>query len=353
MNAQVMGQALVRWYEANRRTLPWREDPTPYRVLVSEIMLQQTGVETVLGYFERFFVKFPGWPSLAFASDEALLKAWEGMGYYKRAFNLREAARIILRDFHGAVPDNPQTLLRLPGVGPYTANAVAAIAYNRSCLGLDGNTTRVLSRLFAFEKDTSRLNSRRGLTQLGMEMMPPKRACDYNQALMELGALVCRPKKALCSSCPISKGCKAFQINRVTAFPVKPERGRMVQKNRVLGLVLHKGRVLISKRPEDGLLGGLWELPEQELREGINSRSELVRFLWECFRVMGTIEGYLGDIRHTVSHLRIKAEVFLVNLNPTMTHPSPKRGILVSSEDLHLYPLTAISHKALHLLKNP
>lgn len=353
MKAQSMGRALVGWYEVHRRTLPWREDLTPYRVLVSEIMLQQTGVKTVLGYFESFLRQFPDLVSLACASDEALLKAWEGMGYYKRAFRLREAARVILNDFRGVIPRTPNALLGLPGVGYYTANAVAALAYNHPCIALDGNAVRVLSRLFTFKKDVSKSDSRRDLAHLGIQIMPSVKASAFNQALMELGSLVCRPKRPLCAFCPVFKGCKSFKEKGVTGFPIKPKRGVTLRKSLVLGLVLHQGRVFLLKRPQAALLGGLWELPYQEILEPSDFETQLERFLWERFRLLASIEGCLGIVCHSVSRFRMKAKVFLGTLNPTVPPPILKEGLFVPLKDLHLHPMTALSHKALNLYKNP
>jgi A/G-specific adenine glycosylase len=273
------------------------------------------------------------------------------MGYYRRVLSLKKTAQAILNSFQGTIPDNPQALVDLPGVGPYTANAVAAIAYNKPCLALDGNAVRVLSRLFAFEKDASKSSSRRELACLGMRIMPPGKASAFNQALMELGALICRPKKPLCTSCPASKGCKGLKENRVAKFPINPKRGGMVRKNLVLGLVIHQGLVLLSKRPQGALLGGLWELPHRELLEDSEFESELVRFLWTRFRLLISIEGYLGDIRHTVSRFRMHAKVFLGYPSPSIPQLFPKEGLFILLEDLNLYPMTALSHKALNLWK--
>jgi A/G-specific adenine glycosylase len=342
-----LGHALVEWYEKNKRSLPWREDPAPYRVLVSEVMLQQTRVETVLGYFEPFLKRFPDILTLAAASDEALLKAWEGLGYYRRAFGLRRAAQVILQDYGGLIPKTPKCLQGLPGLGAYTGTAVAAIAYDYPCVALDANAIRVLARLFAFDGNVAMAQSLRRLTSLGQRLMPPKEASTFTQALMELGALVCTPKAPACENCPVAFACKGSILGIAGCLPVKPKTKPTPERRFLLGVAVWNGSLLLALRPPSGLLGGLWEFPQEEILGDQEAEASLVRPLWDRLNLRSLAAQSLGTVRHAYSHFRLAAHVYICSVNPLAGKAIPDAFRWVPLEELALHPLTGLTHKAL------
>ena len=252
---------LLLWFHAEKRTLPWRDDPHPYRVWVSEIMLQQTRVSAVLPYFTRFVAALPDVAALADVPEDVLLKLWEGLGYYSRARNLKRAAQIICRDHGGVMPRDFSTLLALPGIGRYTAGAISSIAYGAPCPAVDGNVLRVVARLTASPLDIMKERTRREAEQAIAAILPAD-AGSFNQALMELGALVCLPHGAArCDICPLAHLCRANAAGTVAAFPVKsPKKPRRIEQRTVFRLE-RDGRIAIHRRPAKGLLAGLWELP--------------------------------------------------------------------------------------------
>ena len=254
--------ALCNWYRAGHRDLPWRRTPTPYHVWVSEIMLQQTRVQAVLPYYERFMRALPTVQALAEAPEEQLMKLWEGLGYYSRARNLQKATRVVCEQYGGEMPCTREELLTLPGIGPYTAGAVASIAGGQACPAVDGNVLRVLSRLFAREWDIRTQAVKRQAECELSAVIPADCPGDCNQALMELGAMVCLPNGApLCDSCPVSGLCLAHEAGSEQRFPVRAPKKQRPVENRVVFLLWKDGRLALRKRPNSGLLAGLWEFP--------------------------------------------------------------------------------------------
>ena len=267
---------LLYWYAENRRILPWREDPTPYHVWISEIMLQQTRVEAVKPYYTRFLEAFPTPAALAQAEPDRLMKMWEGLGYYSRARNLQKAAKVITSEYGGALPADLSLLRSLPGIGPYTAGAIASIAFGIPAPAVDGNVLRVISRFLGSEEDISLPATVKKITSLLAEIYPadPDGASSMTQALMELGATVCLPGgEPKCALCPLADLCRARAEGKTSSIPVKaPKKPRTVGQFTVL-LLCCNGRYALSKRPEHGLLAGLWEFPnfpanltEEEIR---------------------------------------------------------------------------------------
>ncbi len=259
---EAAAQPLLSWYDKNRRILPWREDPSPYHVWVSEIMLQQTRVEAVKAYYDRFMKALPDIASLAGANDEELLKLWEGLGYYNRVRNLKKAAVVIMEEYGGVMPSEYEELLKLPGIGSYTAGAVSSIAYGKRAPAVDGNVLRVLARLKGDGRDISLPAVRAEITKELWRDMESERPGDFNQALMELGALVCIPVGApRCAECPWEGLCAAHREKKELDFPVKtPKKPRTVEEKTVL-VILDENRAALRKRPEGGLLGGMYEFP--------------------------------------------------------------------------------------------
>lgn len=258
---------LLSWYDLNARAMPWRDRPDPYRVWVSEIMLQQTRVETVIPYFERFTSALPDIAALASAPEEQLLKLWEGLGYYSRVRNLGRAARIVAEEFGGQLPADPEQLAKLPGIGPYTAGAIASIAFGIPVPAVDGNVLRVIARLTADPSDMSGAKAQKNVADRIMPCIPPDRPGDFTQALMELGATVCLPKaEPLCGQCPLAGQCLALRQGNPSGYPAHAAaRPRRVEERTVLLATACDGReILVRKRPAIGLLAGLWEFPHEE-----------------------------------------------------------------------------------------
>lgn len=256
---------LLAWYRRHKRDLPWRRSRDPYHIWVSEIMLQQTRVDTVIPYFHRFIDQFPTTEALASAPEEEVLKAWEGLGYYSRARNLQSAVREVQERYGGKVPSTKDDVFSLRGVGPYTAGAILSIAYNLPEPAVDGNVMRVLSRYFLIEEDIMKGSTRVRMEQLAKELIPEGAASDFNQALMELGALVCTPKSPQCLICPVLAGCAGREAGMEEALPVKKKAKPPRPERRVAALIEgagdHAGRVLVRQRPQEGLLARMWELP--------------------------------------------------------------------------------------------
>lgn len=253
---------LLDWFDLNARILPWRQDPKPYYVWVSEIMLQQTRVEAVKGYFDRFITALPDIKALAQVDEERLMKLWEGLGYYNRARSLKKAANIIMNEYNGELPANYDLLLTLPGIGSYTAGAIGSIAFGLPVPAVDGNVLRVLKRIAGSFDDITKEKVKKELERELLEIMPTNRSGDYNQALMELGATVCIPNgKPLCDKCPVMHLCEAFHKDLTNQIPVKPKKKARIIEEKTVFVFEYKDKYAIRKRVEKGLLHGLWELP--------------------------------------------------------------------------------------------
>ena len=270
---------LLDFYDSQRRILPWREEPTPYHVWVSEIMLQQTRVEAVKAYYKRFMDALPDIRSLAEAEEEMLLKLWEGLGYYNRVRNLHKAAQIIVEQYDGEMPDSYEEIIGLPGIGSYTAGAIASIAFGICRPAVDGNVLRVLSRLRGDSRDIMQQSVRTSVEQELLEVIPAERPGDFNQALMELGAMVCTPNGApQCERCPWEKVCVAHGEGKELQFPVKaPKKERVIEEKTIL-IIRDGERAAIRKRPGKGLLAGMYEFPSVT---GHLSEDEVLSYLKE------------------------------------------------------------------------
>lgn len=292
-------EPLLAWYDANARVLPWRSQPTPYRVWVSETMLQQTRVEAVRPYFARFMQALPDIAALAAVDEQTLLKLWEGLGYYSRARNLHKAAGVVMQQYGGRLPADPQLLAKLPGIGPYTAGAIASIAFNYPAAAVDGNVLRVLSRLTAFQQDVGPAAVRAATAQALLRILPA-RVGAFNQALMELGALVCLPNTApKCLLCPLAALCRGRAVGLETQLPVKAKKKPRAVQQRTVLLALHEGRVALRRRPDEGLLAGLWEFPALE---GALTAGQLpARLAALGLHVQGLSDA--GSARHIFTHL--------------------------------------------------
>lgn len=309
-------RALASWYTAHRRDLPWRRTDIPYAIWVAETMLQQTQVGTVAPYYERFLERFPTVTALAEASLDAVLKAWEGLGYYARARNLHRATQLIVEHYGGRLPDTYKELLKLPGVGPYTASAIASIAFGRDEPVLDGNVTRVLCRLFLIEDNPKKATVKKDLLHLARLLIAPGEAGRFNQAMMDLGAMICTPREPDCAHCPIVTHCRAHQEGREADLPVRKERTPLPHRDIAMGLVWDRprhiagARLLIAKRHEADLLGGLWEFPGGHRESGETLEAALKRELKEELGIDVTVQAPFITVRHAFTHFRVTLHTF-------------------------------------------
>ncbi|MBI5202428.1 MAG: A/G-specific adenine glycosylase [Elusimicrobia bacterium] len=304
--------ALLAWYDENRRTLPWRERPTPYRVWISEIMLQQTQVNTVLPYYERFLSRFPDVSALADAPEPEVLKLWAGLGYYSRARNLREAARRVVADHGGRFPDTPEAVLALPGIGRYTAGAILSIAFGKPEPLADGNVARVFARRFALRGDVKSPALLKRVWELAGSAVDRERPGDWNQALMELGALVCVPETPRCADCPLTRWCEAKKKGLEELLPERTEKRAPIDLEWKALWIERGGKVLLWRRADDErFLPGHWALPEaRHLKAELGTR--------------------LGTVRHSITHHRIRVKVLAAE---TKASPSNARWVPVGETD--------------------
>ena len=290
---------LLSWYDREARVLPWRSDPVPYKVWVSEMMLQQTRVDTVIPYFLRFIEELPGVPELAAVPEDRLLKLWQGLGYYNRARNLKKAAEMMMEEYQGRLPDTPEMLEKLPGIGTYSAGAIASIAFSKPVPAVDGNVLRILLRLEGSREDIGSSATKKWAAGLIREWIPEDRPGDFNQALMDLGATICLPNgEPLCGNCPVSPYCRARDLNLIREIPVKAEKKKRLQEKKTVLILQHGNDVAIRKRQEAGLLSGLWEFPNLE---GHQTEEEIRRQLVEWDITVLEMEA-LASSRHIFSH---------------------------------------------------
>ena len=317
MRPMIALQLLTWWDKHGRKHLPWQRDRAPYRVWVSEIMLQQTRVETVIPYFERFMASFPDVQALAAASDDDVLAIWAGLGYYSRAHNLLKAARIVVAQHGGELPRDFDSLVALPGIGRSTAGAILALAHGQPKAILDGNARRVLARVHAVDGWPGEASVSRTLWDLAEKNTPPERASDYTQAIMDLGATVCLRRRPRCGACPLAKSCRARKHGLVAEIPAsKPAANRPLKRRSVLVVQRPDGAVLLRRHPPTGIWAGLWSLPTLEKEESAPD--------W-CARVLGCSprsQAELKPVRHGFSHFEL--EIRPIHL-PVSTPPDEIR----------------------------
>ena len=310
LNKGRFADLLLRWWDAGHRDLPWRQANSGYAIWIAEIMLQQTQIATVIPYYLRWMARFPDVATVAEAPLDDVLLAWQGLGYYSRARNIHAAAQQIMRQYGGRLPDTAAELARLPGIGPYTSGAIASIAFGRREPVLDGNVIRVLSRLLDLELDVTLTTTRRLLWQVADELVPEDRAGDYNQALMELGQLICLGPAPMCSKCPAAGLCLARRRGTQYERPVRPPRKRSPHYDVVSGVIWRdeideSAQFLIARRPLDGMLGGLWEFPGGKVEPTESPESALQREITEELAIDIQVGDRLATIRHAYTHFRI------------------------------------------------
>ncbi len=303
--------ALVQWYRVHHRLLPWRKTRDAYRIWVSEVMLQQTQVKTVLAYYTRFLHAFPDIHSLADAPLQDVLKVWEGLGYYARARNLHQAARVVQKRYQGRVPDDRELFIALPGVGKYISAAVLSMAFDQPYPVVDGNVKRLAARLFTVDQAVNASGAYQVFEPYAGALLGQENPGMFNQAMMELGALLCLPRKPLCDECPLTRFCHALKTKQVAQFPKRLKKRAVPHYRVVIGIIFKKNRILITRRKERGLLGGLWEFPGGKVDDGETPEQACVREVKEETGLAVTIDSFLTQIRHAYTHFKITADVFI------------------------------------------
>lgn len=301
---------LLEWYDTNRRDLTWRNDPRPYPVWISEIMAQQTQIDRVVQYHARWMDRYPDLESLAGASEEEVLKSWEGLGYYSRVRNIRKAARTIMDEHEGVFPSDFQTIRTLPGIGEYTAGAIASIAFEEVVPAIDANVLRVFARLLDIDVPVREKTAREVITECVRELIPERRPGDFNQAIMEFGALVCS-KRPVCSGCPVQAHCLAFAKGVADQRPILPPKKGVIRIDMATGVLVHKGRMLIQKRKPDDVWPGLWEFPGGVIEKGETPEQALCREYMEEVELAVVPDEKITVVTYAYTRYRVTMHCYL------------------------------------------
>lgn len=341
-------QKLLKWYNKNQRNLPWRKTTDPYHIWVSEVMLQQTQVDTVIPYYKRFLKLFPNLKILARADLNVVLKAWEGLGYYARARNLRKAAAVVLDKHQGRVPEDEDDFRALPGVGEYICAAVLSIAFKKPLAVVDGNVKRVLARLLLINTPVNDSKNPKTFSEAADLLLARKNPHLFNQAMMELGALICRPKNPDCLNCPLQKFCKANQGNLVEKFPKRIKTKKVPTYHIAAGVVFKKGKILITRRKPEGLLGGLWEFPGGKKLKNETLETTCIREIKEEVNLDVKVIKKLTTVKHAYTHFKIIMDVFTCDfVKGRIKLNGPDNFCWIRLDQIDNYPLPKATLKAL------
>ncbi len=347
---------LLQWFRNTNRDLPWRRTYNPYHVWISEIMLQQTQMDRGVAYFLRWIKRFPDAQAVAVAEEQEILKYWEGLGYYARARNLHKAAKVIAHEFQGEVPCEYQQLLKLPGIGPYTAAAIASVAGNYDVAVIDANVTRVYARLFNIAEPVKQSQVQKRLVEIAQDLLPKGQARAYNQALMDLGGLICTPKNPSCSECPIAFSCSALQEGTVAMRPVVGPKKNVITLHKVAALILRGENIFIQQRRPDDVWGGLWEFPGGQVEEG-EAGNGIVNKIFEDTGLSVSLCKYITKVVHQYTHHKIILHCFLCTLIGEKAEPvlaSACNYQWISLEKLEHFAFPAGPRKILEYIKtNP
>jgi A/G-specific adenine glycosylase len=349
-----LARALLSWFDRNRRVLPWRKDRDPYHIWVSEIMLQQTQVATVIPFYTRFLEAFPSIPALAAAELQDVLRLWEGLGYYRRARNLHAAAQRLVRESAGCIPNDPSLMRGLPGIGRYTLGAILSQAYDARLPVVEANSQRVLSRLFGWRDDPRGGPARRRLWQTAEALLPKRRVGDFNQALMELGALVCTPLAPRCPACPVARHCAARRLGVQEEIPARAARPETVRHEEVAVIVRRGTRVLLLQRPDEGRWASLWEFPHGAEEAGETHERAAVRLAQQLAGIAVKMGPELLTLRHSVTHHRITLVCFEADYRSGRFQSSFYRaGNWLEPGQLAAYPVSAPQRRLAQKLISP
>ena len=346
---------LLKWFDDHQRDLPWRKHYRPYEVWISEVMLQQTQVRTMLPHYERWMDRFPDIRSVAEAPEDTVLKHWEGLGYYNRARNIQRTARIITREFQGKIPRDYRTLQNLPGIGPYTASAILSLAFNEDRPVVDGNVKRVFARLFDISTVLTAPESLRLMDETAHSILPPGKARNFNQALMELGALVCTPRSPRCLDCPIGHECRGRTLAIAGQRPVAAPAKAVSSIEVAVGVLVSNGRIFIQKRPPGGLMPLLWEFPGGKVKAGETPEEALAREMREELEVEIQILGKIGVIRHSYTSFRAALHAFTCRLRDESRLPvlrSATEGKWVNRQEIADFPFPSANGKLIRMLED-
>jgi A/G-specific adenine glycosylase len=349
---QTMQTKLLAWYDRHHRDLPWRRTRDPYAVWLSEIMLQQTQVATVIPYYERFLKNFPHVETLANAPLDRVLKLWQGLGYYSRARNLHQAAQTIVSNHNAHLPPTVEELQSLPGIGRYTAGAIASIAFDLDEPVLDGNVERVLCRVFRIKTPPKESATHKKLWSLARSIVPSGHAGFFNQALMDLGATICTPKNPDCNHCPVCDLCNARKYNEQNDLPVKTHRPPTPHYEVVAGVIWKNEKILIDQRKPEGLLGGLWEFPGGKLEKGETLEEALAREVREELGIEISVGQELIVVKHAYSHFRITLHAFECRFRSGKVHAVQCVAFKwVSLDELDRYAFPKANEKIISALR--
>lgn len=345
---------LLAWYAKHKRDLPWRRTREPYRIWLAEILLQQTRVEAVIPYYEKFLARFPDVFALANAPLDDVLKTWEGAGYYARARNLHRAAKIVANERAGKFPRTVKGLLELPGIGRYTAGAIASIAFNVNAPVVDGNVMRVLCRYFGIRDDPKTSATHEQLWDIATTLLPDGHAREFNQAVMELGATICLPKNPRCLLCPVQKDCVARQLGIQNQLPVKRANKELPHKMIAAGVIFKHGKILIQQRLSEGLLGGLWEFPGGKVEEGESLESCVAREVREELGIEIHVGKEIIAVDHAYSHFSITLHAFHCEfVSGRVKLSSAQKWKWVKPSELEQYAFPAANRKIIQQLLVP
>ena len=349
-----LSRRLLAWFARRRRDLPWRRDRDPYRIWVSEVMLQQTQAATVVPYFERFLDKFPTLAALAAADEQDVLRLWEGLGYYRRARDLLQTARLLTAAHGGRFPDDSDALDGLPGLGRYTRNAVLSQAFDRRLPILEANSRRVLARLFGRTGDPSRGPEQRWLWAAAEALLPTRRAGDFNQALMELGALVCTPAAPRCPDCPLAADCVARRLGRQESIPTRTPPPEPVSVREAAVVVRRGEEVLLLQRPPEGRWASLWEFPHGPLAAGESADEAAARLLPELTGLRARLGPELVTLRHGVTRFRITLVCFEAeHLSGDFRSAFYRQAAWLSPRELSARPVSSPQRRLAKLAADP
>lgn len=331
---------LLQWYDQHRRDLPWRETSDPYKVWLSEVMLQQTRVDTVIPYYHRFLKSFPSIQKLAQAEQQEVLKCWEGLGYYSRGRNFHQSAKSVVKNSGGEVPSDYDQFISLKGVGPYTAAAVLSIAYNKKYAVVDGNVIRVITRYLGIEDDIRGSQVKKAVQEFVTETIPSESPGNFNQSVMELGAIICKPISPHCDKCPLSTQCVAYNSAKTDIIPYKSKAKKIPHYHIGVGMILNqKNELLIALRPDDGMLGGMWEFPGGKKEKKEHIKETVFRELQEELGVDVTVYGKFKMVKHAYSHFKISLHAYWCSIISGEPQPKSSQELKwVTLDEIDRYP---------------
>ena len=341
---------LISWYRKNKRLLPWRDEVDPYKIWLSEVMLQQTQVDTVIPYYKKWIQRFPDINSVAEASQDEVLKYWEGLGYYSRCRNFHKACQIVDNDYDREIPNQLEGFRKLPGVGDYTAAAVLSFAFKRAIPVIDGNVSRVMSRLVKFSEPVEK--GRTIFRKQLKEWIDPENPGEFNQAMMELGSLVCFRNQPHCFKCPITGFCAGYKSGSPVKYPRKVSRSPIPHKTMASAVIWNDNKFFIQKRPSDSLLGGLWELPAIEVTDKKSKEHQLAKGIQECigFEIQPVTK--IGAVLHAYSHFKVTLHGYHCwVIKNSLPENTTKKQRWISPDGISHYPFPKVNHKLFEILQ--